>query len=47
MGLYNVYIETKTQKIKINATPMTHKEACTFLSKVTKYKWRNEYLEGV
>lgn len=27
--------------------PMTHKEACTFLSKVTKYPWRREELEPV
>ena len=27
--------------------PMTHKEACTFMSKVTKYKWRRVQLEGV
>lgn len=27
--------------------PMTHKEACTFMSKVAKYKWRRVQLEGV
>lgn len=27
--------------------PMTHKEACTFMSKITKYKWRRVQLEGV
>lgn len=27
--------------------PMTHKEACTFMSKVTRYKWRRVQLEGV
>lgn len=27
--------------------PMTHKEACTFMSKVTKYKWRRVQLEDV
>jgi len=25
--------------------PMTHKEACTFLSKVTRLPWRREELE--
>ncbi len=27
--------------------PMTHKEACTFLSKLTKYPWRRNILEDV
>lgn len=27
--------------------PMTHKEACTFMSKITKYKWRRVQLEDV
>lgn len=27
--------------------PMTHNEACTFMSKVTKYKWRRVQLEDV
>lgn len=27
--------------------PMTHKEACTFLSKLTKYPWRRNMLEEV
>lgn len=27
--------------------PMTHKEACTFMAKVTKYKWRRVQLEDV
>ena len=27
--------------------PMTHKEACTFLSKLAKYPWRRNMLEEV
>lgn len=27
--------------------PMTHNEACTFMSKVTKHKWRRVQLEEV
>ena len=30
--------------LQLNGTPMTHKEACTFLSKLTKYKWRRDFL---
>lgn len=35
------------EKFKLNAEPMTHKEACTFLSKLTKYPWRRNMLEEV
>lgn len=27
--------------------PMAHKEACTFMSKVTKYKWRRVQVQEV
>lgn len=27
--------------------PMTHKEACAFMSKLTKYPWRRNMLEEV
>lgn len=30
--------------LQLNATPMTHKEACAFLSKLIKYKWRRDFL---
>ena len=29
---------------QLNGSPMTHKEACTFLSKMTKYKWCRDFL---
>lgn len=29
---------------QLNATPMMHHEACTFLSKMTKYKWCRDFL---
>lgn len=29
---------------QLNASPMTHKEACAFLSKMTKYKWCRDFL---
>ena len=32
---------------QVNASPMTHKEACTFLSKMSKYKWCRDFLEQV
>lgn len=32
---------------QLNATPMTHHEACTFLSKMTKYNWCRDFLVEV
>ena len=29
---------------QLNASPMTHKEACAFLSKMTKYKWCRDFV---
>jgi len=45
--LYHVIvINNKTgQKVRMSASPMTHDEACTVLSKMTKYSWRTEKLE--
>ena len=47
--LYHVIvIVNKTGKrIQMTATPVTHKEGCTLLSKLTKYSWRTEMLEEV
>ena len=33
--------------LQLNATPMTHKEACTFISKLTRYKWRRDFLAEI
>ena len=45
--LYNVVVINNKTKMKVvmNGQPMTHKEACTVLSKITKYPWRTEKLE--
>lgn len=32
---------------QLNATPMTHREACTFKSKIAVYHWRRVVLEEV
>jgi hypothetical protein len=47
--LYNVIVFVPKTKVRVqmNATPMTHQEACTFKSKITPYKWRLELLEEV
>lgn len=30
-----------------NLAPMTHREACVFLSKLTKYPWRRDLLQEI
>lgn len=52
--MYNVVriVEDKSlasfdKTVQLNATPMTHHEACTFLSKMTKYKWCRDMLVEV
>ena len=43
-----IVIVNKTGKrTQMTATPVTHKEGCTLLSKLTKYSWRTEMLEEV
>ena len=37
--------DDKGAKGQLNALPMTHKEACTFKSKLTEYPWRRLMLE--
>lgn len=40
--MYDVYWfrDDKQTSGKLNATPMTHSEACTFKSKMVVYPWR-------
>ena len=52
--MYNVYCVVEDKKmqnygkvLQLNAAPMTHKDACTFLSKLTKYKWRRDFLAEI
>lgn len=47
--MYNVVvINNKTKVVTImTANPLPHKEACTVLNKITKYKWRTETLQEV
>lgn len=52
--LYNVVRLVEKQSMvgfgkqsQMNATPMAHKEACTFLSKLTKYEWCRDFLVEV
>ena len=46
---FNVVVTViRTGKIvKMNTTPMNHNEACTFLSKLAKYPWRQEMLRPI
>ena len=46
--MFNLYaINTKTgRKVKTNAYPMTHSEACTFKSRFTPYPTVMLVLEG-
>lgn len=39
--------DDKGTRDQLNATPMTHSEACTFKSKLTDYPWRRILLEEV
>lgn len=45
--MYNVIWvrDDKGTSGQLNDTPMTHKEACTFKSKMTEYKWRRILLQ--
>lgn len=47
--MYNVIwvCDDKGTRGQLNATPMTHREACTFKSKMTAYPWRRVMLEEV
>lgn len=47
--LYNVIWvrDDKGTRGRLNATPMTHSEACTFKSKITDHAWRRVLLEEV
>ena len=45
--MYHVIVinERTGRKVYMTATPVTHKEGCTILSKLTRYPWRREQLE--
>ena len=49
MKMYNVIWirDDKGTRGQLNATPMTHKEACAFKSKMTDYSWRRILLEEI
>lgn len=49
MRKYNVVVvNIKTgRKVVMTSSPVTHDEACTMLSKMTKYPWRKETVEEV
>lgn len=44
---YHVIVinERTGKKVYMTATPVTHAEGCTILSKITDYKWRRKQLE--
>ena len=45
--MFNVVaINKRGERFKLNATPMTHHEACTFLSKFTPYPGITRMLEN-
>lgn len=39
--------EQKGEQERMTATPVTHEQGCTILSKLTRYPWRREQLEEV
>lgn len=47
--MYNVVVINEKTGIKVvmTSSPVTHKEGCTLLSKITDYKWRRKQLEEV
>lgn len=49
MRLFHVVVVNNQtgRKVYMTATPVTHAEGCTLLSKLTKYSWRRELLEEV
>ncbi len=38
--------ERTSKKFYMTAYPATHQEACTIMSKITKYSWRRLQLEA-
>lgn len=43
-----VVINDRTgQKVRMTATPVTHREGVTIMSKITRYRWRRIALEPV
>jgi len=49
MRAYHVIVinERTGKKTQMTATPVTHGEGCTLLSKLTDYSWRRKQLEEV
>lgn len=47
--MYNVIWVSDDKKTRgqLNASPMNHKDACTFKSKITDHPWRRILLEEV
>lgn len=47
--MYNVIWirDDKGTRGQHNVTPLTHAEACAFLSKLTQYSWRRDLLEEI
>jgi hypothetical protein len=41
-----VIVERTGRKVYMTATPVTHKQGCTILSKLTRYPWRREQIGG-
>ena len=46
---FNVLVKNEEtgRVVKMNATPVSHSEGCTMLSKITNYPWRRKYLQEV
>ena len=42
-----VIVEKTGEKCYMTSTPVTHKQGCTILTKITDYKWRRKQLEQV
>lgn len=49
MRMYHVIVinEKTNNKVYMTVTPVTHKEGCTILSKITDYPWRRKQLEEI
>lgn len=46
---YNVVVinERTGNKVVMNPKPLTHDEACTWVKKLTRYRWRRNQVEEI
>lgn len=46
---FNVMVKNEEtgRVVQMNASPVSHSEGCTMLSKISNYPWRRKYLQEV